>query len=179
MNVNPGAAPQPKQGKSAVVIIVIILAVVGGCCVTGILAAIAIPNFIKYQSRSKQGECKVELRRIYQAQVAHFDEKKGYADDFNALGHMPDAVRYTYFIGMGAPKGPKQKGAKAVALDQLPALEGGVVVGVEGECPDCTFTAACAGNVDNDADIDVWSISTAQRGAVGPGEVHHDVDDSF
>lgn len=179
MNVNPGAAPQPKQGKSAVVIIVIILAVVGGCCLTGILAAIAIPNFIKYQSKSKQGECKVELRRIYQAQVAYFADKNAYAGDFNALGHTPDARRYTYFIGMGAPKGPSLAGTKAVSLDQLPALAGGNVIGVEGECPDCTFTAACAGNVDSDADIDVWSISTAARGSVAAGEVHHDVDDSF
>jgi type IV pilus assembly protein PilA len=178
MNVNPGGPPpQPKQGKSAMVIIIIVAAVVGGCCVTGILAAIAIPNFMKYQGRSKQTECKVELRAIYQAQMQLYEEKKTYSTNFNELGITPVGNRYTYFIGPESVKNPSKEGSTAVSIDSLPALAGSAVVGVEGQCPDCTFTAACATNVDSDPQLDVWSISTAVRGDVPPGQVSHDADD--
>jgi type IV pilus assembly protein PilA len=178
MNVHPGpGAPQPKQSKSAVWIIVVILAVVGGCCVMGILAAIAVPNFIKYQSRSKQAECNGRLRKIYLAQKDYFEAHQTYATDFNALGHSPDARRYTYFLAPASTKSPTTAGVKPVNLDQLPALAGGAVVGIEGPCPDCIFTAVCASNADADEDLDVWSISTAARGELQAGEVSHDLDD--
>ena len=36
--------------------------------IIGILAAIAIPNFIKFQARSKQGEAKTNLKSLFTAQ---------------------------------------------------------------------------------------------------------------
>jgi type IV pilus assembly protein PilA len=178
MNVNPGGPPpQPKQGKSAMVIIIIVAAVVGGCCVTGILAAIAIPNFMKYQNRSKAAECKSELRKIYLAEISLYEEKKTYSTNFNELGVTPVGNRFTYFIGPDSVKNPSKEGSAAVSIDSLPALAGSAVVGVEGECPDCSFTAVCATNLDSDPTLDVWSISTAVRGDVPAGQVSHDADD--
>jgi type IV pilus assembly protein PilA len=179
MNVNPGGAPEPqKKGMSALVIILIVGGVVFSCCIIGIVAAIAIPNFIKFSGRSKMAECKSVLRGIYQAEKTYFDEKKTYSTNFNELGFSPDARRYTYFISPETSKAPSLKEEqRPVPIDELPALAGGAVVGIEGECPECTFTAACAANLDSDPTLDVWSISTAPRGAVQAGEISHDVDD--
>lgn len=176
MNVQPSVGPG-KKGTSPLVVVVIILAALGGCCLLGVLAAIAVPNFIKYRSRSMQGECKGELRSLYLAERTWFEQHQEYALDFNQLGVTPSRNRYTYFLGASAVKAPSVKGFEAVTLDALPALVGGVVVGVEGACPDCTFTVVCAANTDSDPALDVWSISSAPRGALKAGELSHDSDD--
>ena len=42
--------------------------------IIGILAAIAIPNFIKFQARSKQSEVKSNLKGLYTTQRAFYQE---------------------------------------------------------------------------------------------------------
>jgi type IV pilus assembly protein PilA len=48
--------------------------------IIGILAAIAIPNFIKFQLRSKAGESKVNLAAIRTAEESYFAEAGTYVD---------------------------------------------------------------------------------------------------
>ncbi|HSB73778.1 MAG TPA: prepilin-type N-terminal cleavage/methylation domain-containing protein, partial [Candidatus Methylomirabilis sp.] len=48
--------------------------------IIGILAAIAIPNFIKFQLRSKAGEGKVNLAAIRTAEESYFAEAGTYMD---------------------------------------------------------------------------------------------------
>ena len=48
--------------------------------IIGILAAIAIPNFIKFQLRSKAGEAKVNLAAIRTAEESYFAEAGTYMD---------------------------------------------------------------------------------------------------
>jgi uncharacterized RDD family membrane protein YckC len=59
-----------KSGTGAIVAIVLAV-LVFGTAVVGILAAIAIPNFLRYQLRSKQGEAKVLVTTLYKAEMAH------------------------------------------------------------------------------------------------------------
>ena len=47
--------------------------------IIGILAAIAIPNFVKFQCRSKQSEAKGNLKALYVAQEAYRSERDIYA----------------------------------------------------------------------------------------------------
>ena len=53
--------------------------------IIGILAAIAIPNFIKFQARSKQSEAKTNLKGIWQAEKSWFGEKDTF-DNFTVIG---------------------------------------------------------------------------------------------
>jgi len=70
--------------------------------IIGILAAIAIPNFIRYQAKSKQSEAKVNLRSIYTCQNTHFGEKDIYAATVSDLGWVPEGrTRYRYSITAG------------------------------------------------------------------------------
>jgi type IV pilus assembly protein PilA len=65
--------------------------------IIGILAALAIPNFIKYQARSKQSEAKQSLRAYFMAQRHFFSEKDEFTADFGALGFAPErGNRYAY-----------------------------------------------------------------------------------
>ena len=66
----------------------------------GILAAIAIPNFVKFQCRSKQSEAKANLRSLAVAEESYFAEKGEYSRDPAAIGFAPTGVkvRYDYVI---------------------------------------------------------------------------------
>jgi type IV pilus assembly protein PilA len=68
--------------------------------IIGILAAIAIPNFIKFQARSKQGEAKTNLKAVFQAEKSWYAEKDSY-DSLSTVGWNPErGNRYYYDLGM-------------------------------------------------------------------------------
>lgn len=79
--------------------------------IIGILAAIAVPNFIKFQCRSKQSEAKANIKSIYVMEESYKAEQDNYTDiaaavstgnktDVNSLGFQPkgDKIRYVYDI---------------------------------------------------------------------------------
>ncbi len=188
MTPTSGVVPPPPKpvGNSNKTLLIIAL-IVGGllvfCMCSGVLAAIAIPNFVRFQARSKQAECKTTLKSMYVAQQAYFAEKADYADDAADLSMFSTAgsKRYTYFGGPELIINPTSRESAPVDEDSLPPLAGDQLPGVEGECPDCTFVGACAGNIDTDDTLDVWSISSAAREHAGqtiaPGELFHERDD--
>ena len=51
--------------------------------IIGLLAAIAIPNFIKFQSRAKQSEVKSNLRGLYDTERAFFQSHDTYSDSMS------------------------------------------------------------------------------------------------
>jgi type IV pilus assembly protein PilA len=157
--------------------------------IIGILAAIAIPNFIKFQARSKQGEAKANLKAWFTTQRAFLQEKDRYESDIKIVGYAPErGNRYAYYFagtpvfevrGAGAISPltsatgitvdtGKFKGSitnptlKAVGLTF--ATGGGdnpAKPGISGTCPGCNIDAIAAGNVDNEpVGIDTWYIST-------------------
>ena len=54
--------------------------------IIGILAAIAIPNFIKFQARSKQSEAKSNLKAMFTAERSYFQEHDKYESQVNLVG---------------------------------------------------------------------------------------------
>src|SRR3954470_12632750 len=67
--------------------------------IIGILAAIAIPNFIKFQARSKQSEAKANLKAIFTAEKAFFQEKDRYSSLTGEVGFSPERNnRYAYYL---------------------------------------------------------------------------------
>jgi type IV pilus assembly protein PilA len=75
--------------------------------IIGILAAIAIPNFLKFQARSKQSEAKANLKGVFTAAKAYYAEYDRFNADvagavmaFNAIGFSPErGNRYSYYSG--------------------------------------------------------------------------------
>src|SRR5205085_1607590 len=65
--------------------------------IIGILAAIAIPNFIKFQARAKQSEAKANLKAVYTAEKAYYQEKDTYSNEVGRIGFAPErGNRYAY-----------------------------------------------------------------------------------
>lgn len=176
--MTPQPQPPEKKGLSTLVIILIIGGVaLFGCCILGTLAAIAVPNFMKFQARSKQSECKTALKAAYTAQKMYSSEHDGYSEDPAAIGFSPDGKRYVYLLGpTGKPVGT---GSEAQA-DAIRAHVTGL--GLQGKCPDCEIVMGCGGNIDSDPEIDVFSISSADRTSPGGSTISkgipfHDFDD--
>ena len=70
--------------------------------IIGILAAIAIPNFMKFQAKSKQSEAKGNHKGIFTAQRAYYQEKQKYNASVKAIGFQPErGNRYLYALGSG------------------------------------------------------------------------------
>ena len=116
--------------------------------IIGILAAIAIPNFLKYMSKSKQTEAKTNLKGIYTVEMSYFTEHNTFARQFTELAWLPvGPYRYGYNMG-GTTEGLVQPLSDAEHNDPPGADANG-------------FTAAAWGNIDTDPATDTWQITSA------------------
>jgi type IV pilus assembly protein PilA len=67
--------------------------------IIGLLAALAIPNFLKFQARSRQSEARANLKSSYTAEKSYYGDKQMYLDLFDVCGFSPEwNNRYTYFL---------------------------------------------------------------------------------
>ncbi|MFY0529275.1 prepilin-type N-terminal cleavage/methylation domain-containing protein [Archangium gephyra] len=160
--------------------------------IIGILAAIAIPNFIKFQARSKQGEAKANLKAWFTTQRAFLQEKDRYEEDIKIIGYAPErGNRYAYYfsqtqtfevrgddkiadldsataitVDTGKFKGAKTNPEPAAVTGMVHVGTGGKPAqpGISGDCPGCNIDAIAAGNVDNEiVGNDTWYIATSDH----------------
>lgn len=76
--------------------------------IIGILAAVAIPNFNKFQRRARAAEAKLALSGIYDAQKSFLAEWEDYSDSMAAIGYSFDGtVRTEAGIGAGGTAAPR------------------------------------------------------------------------
>jgi type IV pilus assembly protein PilA len=88
-----------KKGFTLVELMIVV-------AIIGILAAIAIPNFIRFQARSKQAEAKTNLKAIFTGEKSRFAESDRYAVTTGAIGFTPErGNRYAYDLGANAAAG--------------------------------------------------------------------------
>jgi type IV pilus assembly protein PilA len=130
--------------------------------IIGILAAIAIPNFLKFQAKSKQSEAKTNLKAIYTAETGYYGENNTY-NSFDKVNWSPvGTARYTYDLGtdngIATPTpGPGSvfliAGVPALATGDFTAATPARLVG------SVNFLAGAIGNIDNDTDKDQWTIN--------------------
>jgi type IV pilus assembly protein PilA len=72
--------------------------------IIGILAAIAIPNFLSYQARARQSEARTNLGGLYTSAVSYFGNQNTYTTDLMAIGYSPNGTpRYLYGFITDAP----------------------------------------------------------------------------
>ena len=118
--------------------------------IIGILAAIAIPNFLKFQSRTKQSEAKMNLKSVFTSFKSSWPKDNTFVcSPSEFCGWSPEAgADYKYKGGAT----PEEKGATADCAPTTIATVGATVSG---------FTATAEGNIDTDATCDGWSINDA------------------
>lgn len=102
--------------------------------IIGILAAIAIPNFIKFQAKGKQAEANSQLKAIFSAQKANFPINQGYWSDIGGIGFSPErGNRYLYDLGATAANIAAGTNARC-ALANTQSRAAAVIAGMNGDC---------------------------------------------
>jgi len=146
-----------KKGKKGFTLIELMIVV----AIIGILAAIAIPNFLRFQAKSKQSEAKTNLGGIFTAEIAYFGENSFFGN-FQQIAWAPTGTaRYTFWSGpyTGSLVGTTGYPA-ASAIDNAGSPLYPAPAGLDRN--DNTFTVGAAGQIDNDPAIDQWTM-TDQR----------------
>jgi type IV pilus assembly protein PilA len=125
--------------------------------VIGILAAIAIPNFMSYRAKARQAEAKVGLGGLYTSAMSYFAESNTYVvSPLALLGFkLAGASGYDFYYG-----------GTSAALKVVPAAGGAPapcgIAPSAAPLPDMSnlgFTAAAIGNIDSDVTCDEWEIN--------------------
>ena len=119
--------------------------------IIGILAAIAIPNFIKFQTRARQSEAKANLKGIFTSKKASYSENLTYSN--GPSGFVAEkGNRYTYrFSGTtGQIVGSDSTGASSECAEVTPASE-----------TTTAFTSTACANIDADSFVDGWCMNDA------------------
>jgi type IV pilus assembly protein PilA len=119
----------------------------------GVMAAIAIPNFINFQGRAKQSEARNNLKAAFTAQRVYFQEKDRWGRTFEEIGFAPEkGRRYTYCMG-------KQclpcDGEDCKVSPPPSPCQGLTSVG---KGPKDGFSICAYANLDTDDTWDVWVI---------------------
>lgn len=115
--------------------------------IIGILAAIAVPNFLKFVAKTKRSEVKYNLEAIYKCEISYFGEYDFFSNSFNTIRWRPDGTIYYYTFTGGA-----EFYGKTIATNPMP---GGLAPGADTS----SFTVYSWGNIDSDATLDVWYIN--------------------
>jgi type IV pilus assembly protein PilA len=170
--------PLRKQEGFTLIELMIVVAIIG------ILAAIAIPNFLRYQAKSRQSEAKTNLGAIFVAQTAYFSENNRYGS-FNEVGYALAGTTNRYTYRSPAPLGNGPSGNNN-GIDRI-------VCSVPATCPGAPesdaapavpsaassaapvgFTASAVANLDSDGTIDGWSVNDVKGGltAAVPDDVN-------
>ena len=134
--------------------------------IIGILAAIAIPNFLSYQAKARQAEVKTNLGGVYVSEVAFYGERGGFGN-FSLTGYQLGSVsngtctacRYTYRVA--APVSSIGGAAETITGNTLPNT------GTAGQAATTTasqFTITGMGNIDTDTAVDQWHVTDSKTG---------------
>jgi len=148
-----------KQEGFTLIELMIVVAIIG------ILAAIAIPNFITYQSKSKQSEAKVSLGAIFTSSVAFAAEQPTttyVAPNIQSIGWAPSGTpRYSFWYAVTTPPNYFSGSTLGVVAGcDLSAQPAGAAAPVSTQT---AFTASAKGQIDTDVTCDQWTINDSRQ----------------
>jgi type IV pilus assembly protein PilA len=153
------------KGKKGFTLIELMIVV----AIIGILAAIAIPNFLKFQAKSKQSEAKTNLGGIFTAEIAYQGENARFGDFPATNWKASGTPRYKFAVGTWNATGSDNVNIGIAAMaaptvwtgNRLNVLDNGSTAAV-GATPGFTatsFSAGAAGLIGTTTVVDSWTIN--------------------
>jgi type IV pilus assembly protein PilA len=151
--------------------------------IVGILAAIAIPNFVAYQSRSRQSEAKTILGSVFVTELSYMADNQRYGS-FQEIGYFVAGAtnRYTYRSppsgGSGASS--QTQGIDLYASNAGSQPSGGTVAVQTGSfvpaaatilgAEPAQFTVTATSNLDADGTTDEWHVNDIKLNLAVPDQ---------
>ena len=134
--------------------------------ILGILAAIAVPNYFRYQGKARQSEAIFSLSNIFTAEITYAGEQGRYGS-FNEIGFIFRGSNNRYTYRSPAPGGAAgssdtpnvdviNAGIGTTTPENTITPSGASLVGVG---TPASFTATATGNIDRDGDVDQWHVN--------------------
>lgn len=172
------ALPSKQTGFTLIELMVVVV-------IVGILAAFAIPNFLRYRAQAMQAEARSNLAGIFVAETSFYSERKEFGN-FTDIGFAiaeGGTNRYTYRTGLGIGAGMGANGGTlcgpASSCDTIrtetPAVGTITYTGTVGVATSSSsgFTATAAADLDSDPTHDGWYVNDAKQGltAADPNDV--------
>lgn len=139
--------------------------------IIGILASVAIPQFGKYQAKSRASEARLNLTALYTAEISFIAEAEIFSSCLDDMGFAdPDNSLYAYGLPVGGvPAAPL--GINCVPANNnygadrsyggVAATAGGTAVALGAITP-TTFTGGAAGIVAAGMGNDTWSVTNTK-----------------
>ncbi len=151
-----------KQDGFTLIELMIVVAIIG------ILSAIAIPNFARYQSKSRQSEAKIALASIYGGEKAFFAEYSAYIDDLTAIGYTPEGFKRFYATGWSTANTSTVTGY-ASSIDLTPNINRVNFPATWTQCTTINNLPLPSVGADNQT-FDAGSVGQVRQGATGCDE---------
>ncbi len=147
--------PRGQRGFTLIELMIVV-------AIAGLLAAIAIPNFLRYQGKTRQAEAAINLSNVYGLEISYFAEVARYGS-FSEIGFdlAGSTNRYTYRSpGTGGAAG--SSGTAGVDLINAGiglAQPDNTVIASNAVVTPASFTATATANLDNDGIVDQWHVN--------------------
>ena len=153
--------------KNKTVVVLLVIGALCAVCALGTLAAIAVPNFLKYRYKSKQSEAQYMLK-VLLTKEQEFRAAEGHwaLTPRELIEYVNSAPRSsTCFLGPAGGWGGKGdlKFAQLppAVRDRISANVAAVAAQKDKTNVDADLVIACAVNLDEDPALDVWTISAS------------------
>lgn len=142
--------------------------------IIGVLAAVALPKFLAFQARARRAEVKSSLRTAYVTQRAYWQQADRYAAGTVVAGFSVErGNRFHYVFVDDCPASEARNSASVATVPGQTCIQVDTFAH-EGRTPDpatavtefvtdTAFLVGASGDVDNDSELDQWSISSESR----------------
>lgn len=127
--------------------------------IIGLLSAVAVPNFKKYQAKAKISEAKLQLSAAYTAEQAFFSDYNIYHHCLTYMGFDPGPEFANRYYAIGFPTGANAINAVAYGAAQNSGLDGSAA-----GCPNAASATAGA-NGANSTNPSSWFAAGKGIGA--------------
>ena len=124
--------------------------------IIGVLAAIAIPNFLKFQMRSKVGEGRLNLSAIRTAQVAYFSEIGTYLTWPLSPAAAANSQKRAWTPCPNVPPQAGDPGHCFIGWEPEGDVYYSYVVATESPPPSSQFFAVGESDIDGDGNLNLW-----------------------